>query len=122
VSFAYLATGNFAVATGWLRHLIGALSRLVGPPARTQHLSPADVVEAVDEVPAVLELPVTCLQPVLTAGQPPPIPAEARVAVVAGPQLSDQERAWQELMNGRHPRLIIRAASRGASPSDSHPA
>jgi hypothetical protein len=106
-----MASGTFGVAASRLRQLLTALARLLEPPARAPQLLPAELVLDAEDEPAHARL------------QPPPIPAEARLPVaVTGRTPSAQERAWQELMNGRHPRLILRSISRGPSPVDSRPA
>jgi hypothetical protein len=90
---------GLVVAAGLLRRLLGAAIPL---------LQPADVV---------LEVEPEAQAPLTTRLQPPPIPAAARrrTPETKG-KMTDQEMAWQELMSGRHPRLIARAFSR---PTDS---
>jgi hypothetical protein len=91
-----------------LRDLLTALARWLRRPAAAPQLLPIEVVLASEDEGAPAPRPVTIRL------QPPPIPAAARRAVVAtGSKASDQERAWQELMNGRHPGLILRSLARG---------
>jgi hypothetical protein len=102
-----MAPGTIDSATNVFRHVLASLARLVGQPARSPERLPADLLIEGDDV----EWLVTAPAPL--ASQPPPIPAEALApASAVGRPPSAQERAWQELMSGRHPRLIIDSLSR----------
>jgi hypothetical protein len=111
-----MAPGTFGLATNWLRRLLPWVARFVRPVARHPQLGPVDLVIEGEELEWL-----AATAPATTPPQPPPIPAEARLPLPAGaPPPSDQERAWRELMNGRHPRMLIRSLARGVPlPADS---
>ena len=118
--------GGLAVAARLLRRLLSALARASGQLARALDRA-ARQVEATEIaagartlqfLPAELmlegepEAQSSATIPVGARLQPPPIPADAgRRPTTTRRKTSEQERAWQELTNGRHPRLVTRPLS-----------
>jgi hypothetical protein len=118
-----------AVTARLLRHLLSGVAQVLGRLARgldraARQLEATEVracARTPQLVPADLLLELECEEQPSEANlatlrlQPPPIPADARLpAAPTRPAPTDQERAWQELTNGRHPRLIIRPRTRPA--------
>jgi len=87
-----------------------ALGRASGWLARRLHQA-ARRLEAV-ELAALPAIPELLPEDLILEVEPPPIPAAARRRPTPIKRsASEEERAWQELMNGRHPALLTRRLS-----------
>jgi hypothetical protein len=93
-----------------LQPLLGALARTSGWLARALRRV-ARQLEAI-EAAGTRRLPELLPEDLVFESEPPPIPADAcRRPLPLERDASEQERAWQELISGRHPHRLTRLSA-----------